>query len=240
MSVRLSVLLASDFPILRDSMTNLLGAEPELEVVATTDVQDDVLNLAQAHSPRVAVLDLSVEWAHLCELVAGLSAQNVSPLLMNDRVDEAQVVELLRQGACGIIPRRTTPDILRKSVRAIGSGEIWITRRAITKLLEKVQGSEPQRETPIVAPAAGPITLEQARNRFNLTRRELQMVQALAEGMSNKDIASDFGISESTVKHHLTSIFDKVGVHSRLELATFAAYHGLVASLLSTDSQPAV
>src|SRR5204863_3778392 len=75
-------------------------------------------------------------------------------------------------------------------------------------------------------------------NRYNLTRREMQMVAALAEGMTNRDIASDFGISESTVKHHLTSIFDKVGVSSRLELATFATYHGLVAIGVPAVAQP--
>jgi len=238
---RLPVLLASDFPMLRDSMAKLLGSVPELQIVASTDVEAEVLRLAQAHNPSVAVLDLNVEWSALCELVTNLASRQVSPLLMNDKLDEIQTVELLRCGMCGVIPRRSTPEILSKSVRAIGSGEIWITRRAVGKLVEQVQTSHKGLYTDFTAidapkPAASQ-TSDQMRNRYSLTRREMQMVQALAEGMTNKDIAGDFGISESTVKHHLTSIFDKVGVHSRLELATFAAYHGLVG--VSASPKPA-
>ena len=66
------------------------------------------------------------------------------------------------------------------------------------------------------------------KNHFGLTRRELEIVQAIGEAMSNKDIAVHFGISEYTVKHHLTRIFDKIGVYSRLELAMMATHHGLV------------
>src|SRR5439155_6103035 len=65
-------------------------------------------------------------------------------------------------------------------------------------------------------------------NRFGLTRREKQMLEALGEGMANKDIAHQYGISECTVKHHLTRVFDKVGVYSRLELLVFAKHHGLI------------
>lgn len=64
--------------------------------------------------------------------------------------------------------------------------------------------------------------------KYKLTRREAQIVSAVADGASNKDIAVQLSISEDTVKHHMSNIFDKVGVHSRLELAVFALYHGVV------------
>jgi DNA-binding NarL/FixJ family response regulator len=70
-----------------------------------------------------------------------------------------------------------------------------------------------------------------AENRFDLTARELQIVQALAEGMSNKDLSSHFGLSEHTIKHHLTRIFDKVGAYNRLELVVLANHHGLAGHL---------
>jgi DNA-binding NarL/FixJ family response regulator len=69
---------------------------------------------------------------------------------------------------------------------------------------------------------------QSSRNQFGLTRRELEIVGAIGEAMSNKDIAQHFGISEYTVKHHLSRIFDKIGVFSRLELAMMARHHGLV------------
>src|SRR6266404_195567 len=98
MQSRLSILLASDFPMLRDSMTKFLESVPELQLVASTDAQAEVLGLARAHKPEVAVLDLNVEWPGLCELVDGLAANHVCPLLMNDKVDDIQTVELLRRG----------------------------------------------------------------------------------------------------------------------------------------------
>jgi two-component system nitrate/nitrite response regulator NarL len=239
---KLSVLLASDFPMLRDSITECLNAVPEMQVVASTDADSEVLGLAKTHNPSVALLDLSVDWAALCELVSGLSTYQVLPLLMSDKFDDLQTIELLRRGVCGVIPRRATPDILRKSVRAIGSGEIWITRKTVTRILDRVQNRAGKSAEGKVAgirqmlPQLNPAFTDPLQNRYNLTRREMQMVQALAEGMTNKDIATEFGISESTVKHHLTSIFDKVGVDSRLELATFVTFHGLVGSSAAASS----
>jgi len=237
---KLSVLLASDFPMLRDSIVECLNAVPELEVVASTDADKEVLNLARAYCPSVALLDLSVEWATLCDLVSGLSTQQVLPLLMSDKFDDLQTIELLRRGVCGVIPRRATPEILRKSVRAIGAGEIWITRKTVSKILDSVQtknGKSRDSKSAMTSQAALQSAMsEPLQNRYNLTRREMQMVHALAEGMTNKDIATEFGISESTVKHHLTSIFDKVGVDSRLELATFVAFHGLVSVPVTAGS----
>jgi len=245
MQSRLSILLASDFPMLRDSMTKFLDSVPELQLVASTDTQNEVLGLVKAHKPQIAVLDLNLEWPSLCDLVDGLSSQKVCPLLLSDKVDDVQTVELIRRGVCGILPRRATPEVLHKCVQAIGSGEYWITRRVVSKLLQEVRTGPSRRfdvDQVLSATAAqrpmDPNKIHDGTNRYNLTRREMQMVRALAEGMTNRDIAADFGISESTVKHHLTSIFDKVGVSSRLELATFATYHGLVAIGVPPAAQP--
>src|SRR5207249_7694979 len=83
----------------------------------------------------------------------------------------------------------------------------------------------------------------QTDNQFGLTQRELQIVQATSEGMTNKEIASTLDISEFTVKHHLAKIFDKLGVYSRLELATFAVHHHLckqsATPLLATSGKSA-
>jgi DNA-binding NarL/FixJ family response regulator len=227
-------------------MAKFLGSVPELQLVASTDADAEVLGLVRAHKPHVAVLDLNMEWPNLCELVSGLSTQNVLPVLMNDRVDDTQTIELLRRGICGIVPRRATPEMLRKCVNAIGAGEYWITRRVVGRILDQVRIT-PTSMLRAAVPGQADLRVktsdvsnspDSGANRYNLTRREMQMVAALAEGMTNRDIASDFGISESTVKHHLTSIFDKVGVSSRLELATFASYHGLVTVGSAEEAQP--
>jgi DNA-binding NarL/FixJ family response regulator len=234
----ISVLLASDFPVLRDGVTQLLGNSPDVQVVACAEAENEVLALADTHKPLVAVLDLNIEPAALVDLIGELSSRKVAPLLLSDAVDDSRAIELVKRGARGIITRRASPEMLCKSVRAVALGETWISRRVTNKLVHMFQfGSQSewsQAVSGVVAPvpvamaAAAPMQARPQENRFGLTRRERQIVEALSEGMANKDIASHYSISECTVKHHLTRIFDKVGVYSRLELLVFAKHHGLV------------
>ncbi|PYS56162.1 MAG: hypothetical protein DMG13_00865 [Acidobacteria bacterium] len=233
----ISVLLASDFPVLRDGVNKLLGNSPDVQVVACAEAENEVLSLADTHKPLVAVIDLNIEPAALSDLIAGLSSRHIAPLLMSDVVDDARSLELLRKGARGIITRRATPEMLCKSVRAVALGDTWVSRRITTRLVQSFQsGLYPELAELANAAAAQSTALSTAQvqpngllqNRFGLTRREKQMLEALSEGMANKDIASHYGISECTVKHHLTRVFDKVGVYSRLELLVFAKHHGLI------------
>ena len=94
-------------------------------------------------------------------------------------------------------------------------------------LARSPQRNAPPEARPAAQPPAKPVPSTPAA-RYRLTPRETQIVAAVADGASNKDIAAQLTISEDTVKHHLSNIFDKVGVHSRLELAVFALYHGVV------------
>jgi len=232
----ISVLLASDFPVLRDGVTQLLGNSPDVQVVACAEAENEVLTLADAHKPLVALLDLNIEPAAIAALIGGLSSRRVAPLLLSDVVDDARALELVKRGVRGIITRRASPEMLCKSVRAVALGDTWISRRITNKLVQSYQFGL-QAELPQAAAAPGAVALstvaptqaqEPSQNRFGLTRRERQIVEALSEGMANKEIATHYTISECTVKHHLTRIFDKVGVYSRLELLVFAKHHGLV------------
>ena len=240
--------MASDFPILRDSIENSFQGSHDVRIVATANQENEVVRLAKIYRPKVAVLDLDVQWPVLCDLVNALRDHSVSPLLISDTINDAQTIDLLQCGASGIIPRRTTAEMLFKCVRSVAAGEIWISRQTFAELMEQVR-------TPSQRPARGPIRSHAERtfvvwskvritssgpapNQFHLTRRELQMVQAVVEGMTNKEIAATFGISEFTVKHHLAKVFDKVGVYNRLELATFARHHGLLSLETPTEKAP--
>jgi DNA-binding NarL/FixJ family response regulator len=150
---------------------------------------------------------------------------------MTDEIDDAEVVELLQYGLVGIVPAAVDAEMLRHSIRAIASGEFWIRRRTIAALIDQLRGtSNIQPESKPQLPALKKELVREKLlpdNHFSLTQRELQIVHATTEGLTNKEIASALGISEFTVKHHLAKIFDKVGVYSRLELATFAVHHNL-------------
>lgn len=240
MESTISVLIGSNFPMLRHSMVTLLDNSPNVEIVACAENQAEVLSLAEVHRPQVAILDLEMDWEKLRSLVSDLFKFNVPALLMNDTIDELVVCELLQCGANGIISRKIPPDLLCKSVRAVASGEIWVSRQVTNLLVQQVRGIPPLTQSELAQISPEPTSsssadaapehppLSQFQNRFNLTQRELDIVHAIGEAMSNKDIASHFGISEYTVKHHLTRIFDKVGVDSRLELMVFATYHHII------------
>ena len=232
---KISVLVANDFPIVRNSMRELLNDTPNVRVIACTEAKSEVLPLADAHRPQVTILDLEVEWNALADLVTGLSDRKVPVLVMSDKFDDVKTFELLKNGANGVISRKIDPELLCRSVRAVASGEIWVSRAAVGELVQQLRMT-PAKVSLLLRPddereeSASPDSAAQVqlRSRYGLTPRESEMVRAIGYAMTNKDIATHYGISEYTVKHHLTKIFDKVGVYSRLELAMFATHHGLV------------
>jgi DNA-binding NarL/FixJ family response regulator len=228
-----SVLIANDFPLVRNNMRDLLNSTPHLEVIACATSKNDVLPLAETHRPQVAILDLDADWAELQEIVKSLSQHQIPTLLMSDSIDDEKTIDLLRAGFNGVINRRVDADLLCRGVRAVAAGEIWMSRVATNHLIQRIRqhpsssaAAPSQNEHATASAPADPS--QPPKTLFGLTRRELEIVRAIGEAMSNKDIAVHFGISEYTVKHHLTRIFDKIGVYSRLELAMMATHHGLV------------
>jgi two-component system, NarL family, nitrate/nitrite response regulator NarL len=229
--VKTSVLIANDFPLVRNSMRELLNSTPHMYVVACAAAKSEVLPLVESYRPQVGILDLEEEWAELTDLVKNLCTRQIPTLVMTDALDDEQTVDLLKAGANGIISRRVDPEMLCRSVHAVACGEIWVSRIATNQLIQRLRMQPaavkaiPREERPLVCEPAPQVAV---RNQFGLTPREMDIVRAIGEAMSNRDIAAHFGISEYTVKHHLTKIFDKIGVYSRLELAMMATHHGLV------------
>lgn len=237
----ISVLLASDIPMLRGSVVDLLNDAQSVNVVACAESQDQVLPLAEAYRPQLAILDLDINRENRAELVSRLSAQKTSVLLMSDENDMSQLFDLFVLGLRGILQRRLSPDLMRRSVHAVAAGELWLSRQMAWSLVDHLRTLSVVKTSAAPILVAPSITTESVSvssvdpqmaverpNRYGLTPREAEIVHAIGDAMTNKDIAVHFGISEYTVKHHLTKIFDKVGVDSRLELAMFAKHHGLV------------
>jgi DNA-binding NarL/FixJ family response regulator len=140
----------------------------------------------------------------------------VKIILLTSTISTQQVIEALQIGARGIVAKDAVAGDLSKSLRAVLSGDYWIGGERVVNLLQALRelmqkaAAVPERKT------------------YGLTPRELEVVNSIVEGCSNKDIAREFTISEETVKRHLSNIFDKTGVSTRLELALFAIAHKLV------------
>ena len=234
----LPILLASDFPILRDSLKSHFEQVSGIEVVGCASSEGEVVSLLQALEPKLVVLDLNVEWERLCALLDQIhTARPVRSLVMSDVLDSSRVIEVLRHGAHGVVPRRTTQELLTKSIYTVLEGGFWVSRAMVADFVHiireggalhrrsKADGEADPAGGATVIQTAGASEVEIAR--LGLTRREVQIIGALVDGQTNKDIATTFGISEYTVKHHLTNIYDKLGVYNRVELVLFAINRGL-------------
>jgi two-component system nitrate/nitrite response regulator NarL len=219
------VLLASDFPILRDSLKAHFKNTPEIELVACANEQSEIIPLLLACQPKLVLLDLNIEWDALCTLLDKIHAnREVRSLVMSDSLESQRVIQALRHGANGVVPRRVSQELFTKSITAVLAGDFWVSRAMVPDFVDMIRkngSGSPGENGQGYSESAPEVDI----SRFGLTPRELQIIGALVDGQTNKDIGNTFGISEYTVKHHLTNIYDKLGVYNRVELVLFAINH---------------
>jgi DNA-binding NarL/FixJ family response regulator len=212
------ILMADDHPVVRIGVRNMLQADENLEVVGEAGDGDEAITQTLELLPDVLLLDLHMP--RLPGLEATRSIMSGSPsvkiILLTSTISTQQIIEALQIGARGIVLKDALADHLTTAIRAVASGDYWIGGRRVVNLVGALhelmqQAAVPERKT------------------FGLTPREMEVVGCIVEGCSNRDIARQFSLSEETVKRHLSNIFDKTGVSTRLELAMFAIAHQLVA-----------
>jgi DNA-binding NarL/FixJ family response regulator len=145
-------------------------------------------------------------------------AKSVRTIVLTAAIEKAEIVKALQLGARGIVLKEVATDLLFKSIRCVMRGEYWVGRESVADLVQTLQS---------LSASDG---RDRGRGAYGLTKREQQIVHQVVTGLTNRDIARQLGISEDTVKHHVTNVFNKVGVSTRLELALFAVHKGLIPS----------
>jgi two-component system nitrate/nitrite response regulator NarL len=206
------------------------GQEPCRRIRSLLKGTDDIVILAEATTANAAidatrqhVADIMlVEHALLSDPpMAPSLAERASParvLVMLDSADRASIIEAFRSGADGVVLRTSSPETLSHGIRSTVNGSYWPAEDVVQSLVEALRESVLQSNNAPL-PAS-----------YRLTRRELDIIAKIVRGRSNREVSVEFSISERTVKHHLTNIFDKLGVTSRLQLALFAVSHRLTES----------
>jgi two-component system nitrate/nitrite response regulator NarL len=206
------IALADSQPVFRYGLKLLLDASGGLNVLGEAADSTEAIDLARRLQPDLIFIDVNIRGGGLDTVKAIAALPNlVRSLLLMDPVHPDVQASAMRVGARGVIAKGASMPHFVQAIRGVMGGNYWVDGQ----LLESV----PERPS---TPPKGPA------RKFRLTQREMQVVAAVADGETNKGIAERFRVSEDTVKHHLSSVFDKVGVSSRLELAVFAFTHGLV------------
>jgi two-component system nitrate/nitrite response regulator NarL len=216
MPIRL--VIADDHPIFRDGLRRLLEAEPDLKVIGEARDGAEAVKLARQLKPDIMLLDLAMPKHPGLEALRELSdggANSVRVILLTAAAEKKEIVEALQLGARGVVLKDSATQLLLKAIHTVMAGEYWVGRESVSNLVQYLR---------TLVQASGE---DAKQKKFGLTPRELEIVSAVVAGFANKEIAEYFKISEDTVKHHLSNIFDKLGVSTRLELALFAVNQSL-------------
>jgi two-component system nitrate/nitrite response regulator NarL len=213
------ILIADDHPIVRDGLRKLLLLEDDFEVVGEANDGCEVLDRVLELDPDVLLLDLRMPNLDGLSALQTLQQTNkrTKVIVLTASEDKNEFVQAMKLGCSGIVLKQTAPELIVKSIRKVYGGEIWLDSHTTAAVMRQFASPND--------PGGG--GSGKARERSPLSTREREIVQLVAQGYKNKEMAEKMFISEQTVKNHLHNIFDKLGVSDRLELALYAIHKGL-------------
>ena len=206
------IVISDDHPIFRDGLKRLLETEPDFHVVGEATDGIEAMQMTRTLTPDVLLLDIAMPRMGGIESLSAMQGLHTRVIVLTAAISEPATVRALQLGARGVVLKESATRYLLDGIRRVVAGRYVLGDGVVDDVVAAIARVEGDREA----------------RRFNLTHREHDIVNAIVAGHSNKDIADQLKISTQTVKHHLTSIFDKTGVSSRLELAMFALRHRLI------------
>lgn len=210
------VLVVDDYDLFRTGLASLLANQSTIEVVGQASTGRAGVRLAEELQPDVVLMDLRMPDISGDEATRAILARRsdarvvVFTVLSEDEDVEAAV----QSGACGFLAKDTPMDEVVAAIRAAASGAAWLSPRAAEVVLGRARRVEPEPSS-----EGDPLA--------ELSPRELQVLQLIARGMENSEIAERLSISPRTAKNHVSSILTKLGLPSRVQAAIYAVRHGL-------------
>jgi DNA-binding NarL/FixJ family response regulator len=210
-------MIVDDHAVIRTGLRMLIEQDQTMTVVAMAGTPSEALLLAEREKPDIIVLDLMLgDEDGLTFLPQLCKTSPNSRILILTGVQAPESHRLaIRRGAMGIVLKQQAADLLLKAIKKVHAGEVWIDRSMMSSVLSDVRSERHEEADPEAAKIA------------SLTPREREVIALVSEGLKNKLIGERLFISETTVTHHLSSIFSKLDVSDRLELIIYAFRHGL-------------
>ena len=217
MSRGIRVILADDHVLFRQALRLLLEQEPDIRVVAEADDGSVVVDLATQHLPDVVILDLSMPAYDGISAAGALRAlyPRIGIIMLTMFGEDAQIIRAIRAGADGYLLKNSESTRVVEAIRAVARGESTIDPELASKVMNEFRRLS---------------DLDSGMNIAGLTDREVALLQLVATGLSNKEIAEELGLAESTVKNRLSVLFQKLDVKDRTQAAIYAMTHGLAAT----------
>ena len=212
MTQKIRVLIADDHPIVRQGLRVVLAAQPDMELVAEATNGQEAVDLAQDTQPDVIVIDLVMPIKDGLTAIKEIDQRlpSVRILVLTSFPDDNNVFDAIKAGAMGFLLKDSPPEQLLDAIRTVHAGESALHPSVARKLIQEIKH-----------PPELPLAEEP------LTRRELEVLQCLAQGLSNREIAAELSVSTRTVTTHVRNILDKLHLANRTQAALYALENGI-------------
>ena len=211
----IKILLLGEYSIFRSALRMFIETDKRLRVVGEADGMAAAASILEEKKPDMILVDLPE--INGSEQLVNFNQPPVPVLVLIGQHDVEVYKKCLKLGISGLIPKEEHSDILFKAIEKIHSGEIWFDRAIMGDTIRQlIQEKQMMNDHPKAHVTNG------------LTEREKQVVELICKGMKNREIAEKLFITETTVRHHLTSVFNKLKITSRLELVIYAFKNNLV------------
>lgn len=205
MPPKIRVLIVDDHPVVRAGLTSMLGTKPQLEILPAASGGAEALSILEHQQVDVLLLDLRMPGVNGIDVLQRLIGRTSSPrtiILSSYEMDE-DIYRAIQAGARGYLIKDTTQDEILDAITAVHSGAVYLPRHIAQRVSERI-------------------------GRQELTKREIEILEMLAKGLTNKEIGKVFSISENTARNHVNSIIQKLEVSDRTEAATTALLRGII------------
>lgn len=214
MAARQRILIVDDHEVVRLGLRSLLDRHPDFEVVAEAASGREALEKVEVYQPDVVVLDIrlpGMSGVEVCQYITD-HFPNVKVIMLTSYAEDEMLFAAIRAGAAGYVLKQIGGDDLIRAIEAVGRGEALLDPSLTQRVFEEVRKAQREEEASAFA---------------ELTHQEMQVLQLVSEGKTNREIAEALYLGEGTVRNYVSNILGKLGVANRAEAAAYAVQHNL-------------
>src|ERR1700761_3161122 len=206
-STSIRILIVDDHPVVCSGLISMLSAQPDLEIIGSAASGEQALDIVRRERPSMMLLDLRMPGMDGIAVLAALKRIDDAPkvIILTSFEKDEDIYKSVRAGAQGYLLKDTSEPEMLAAIREVFSGKRFIPRHIAARLADRM-------------------------SRSDLTARELQILELVADGSTNKEIATALTISKNTVRHHVNSIMDKLNVSDRTEAVATAIRSGVLSA----------